>query len=78
MGPTSQPFQATKFWKLNKLIIHKLPGGGNPILILGYYISVATIGFLLDDVILLESLDMHSGSNTNSLHTDIIYLYIII
>ena len=49
---------------------------GNPILILlGYYISIATTGFLLDDVILLKSLDLHSGSNTNSIHTGIINLY---
>ena len=65
-------------WKLNKwkTIINELPVAGNPILILlGYYISVATAGFLLYDVILLESLDWHSGSNMNSIHTGIIDMY---
>ena len=37
--------------------------------------SVATTGFLLDDAILLESLDLHSGSNMNSIHKGIIDLY---
>lgn len=56
--------------------MNELPVAGNPILILlGYYISVATAGFLLYDVILLESVDWHSGSNMNSIHTGIIDMY---
>ena len=61
---------------LNKSIkINKLPVAGNPILVLlGFYISVATTDFLLDGVILLESLDLHSGSNANSIYTGLIDL----
>ena len=45
---------------------NKLPVAGNPLLILlGYYISISTTCFLLDDEILLESLDLHSGSSMN-------------
>ena len=61
-------------WKLNKWkTINKLPVAGNLIVILlGYYIIVATTCFLLKDVILLWSVDCHSGSSMNSIHTGII------
>lgn len=64
-------------WKLNKWkAINKLRVASNPILILlGYYIYVTTTDFLLDDVIVLESLDLHSGSNTNSVPTGLNDLY---
>ena len=56
--------------------INKVPVTDKPILIfLGYYFGVVTTGFLLDDVILLESLDLHSESNTNSIYTGIIDLH---
>ena len=55
--------------KIDYVKNNKLPNAGNPILILlGYCICVATTGFLLDDVILLKSLDLHSGSDMNSVH----------
>ena len=71
-----QTFFCTK-WKLNKWkATNKLLVADNPTLILlGYYFSVATTGFLMDNMILLESLDLHSGSNMNSIPTDIIDLY---
>ena len=51
---------------------NKLPVADKPVLIfLGCYISVVTTGFLLDYVILLESLDLHSGSNSNSIYIGI-------
>ena len=61
----------------NKWIaINKLPIASNPILmLLGHCISVDTTGFLLDDVILLESINLHSGSNKNCIHTGIIDSY---
>ena len=61
----------------NKWIaINKLPIASNPILmLLGHCISVDTTGFLLDDVILLESINLHSGSNINCIHTGIIDSY---
>lgn len=64
-------------WKLYKWkAINKLRVAFNPILILlGYYIYVATTGFLLDYVIVLESLDLHSGSNANFMHTGLNDLY---
>ena len=62
---------------MNKWITtNKLPVANKPILIfLVYYISVVTTGFLLDYVIPLESLDLHSGSSTNSIYIGIIDLH---
>ena len=45
---------------------------------IGYYISLATTGFLLDVILLeslVESLDPHSGSDMNYINTGITDLY---
>ena len=62
---------------MNKSITNKLPVADQPILIfIGYYyISVIITDFLLGNMILLKSQDLHSGSNTNSIYTDIIDLH---